>query len=98
MGDALAPGPCNQAMLLGQWITQEGLDVLTCPQGTEINSDSQLPFPNTLHDYGPNLVETGPRLVENLPLGRLRCLRASHAFSGVTITHIDHASAGEHGL
>lgn len=85
-------------MLLGQCIAQEGSTVLTCPQGTEIGFDTQLPFlPSALHDYGPNLVETGPRLVENLPLGRLRCLRASHAFPWVTITHMDHASVGEHG-
>ena len=36
MGEALAPGPRNQAMLLGQWITQEGLDVLTCSQGPKL--------------------------------------------------------------
>lgn len=48
-------------------------------KGLRLVPGSRLPFLTMLHDCGPKLVETGPRLVRDLPLGRLRCLRALHA-------------------
>lgn len=46
------------------------------PEGQKIGPSCPSPLQPQMHDCGPNLVETGPRLVENLPLGRLRCLCA----------------------
>lgn len=46
------------------------------PRGPEIGSDFQMPYQPRRMIADPNLVETRPRLVENLPLGSLRCLRA----------------------
>lgn len=67
--------PSYQATLSGQCIVQEPW-TFSHARGTEHGSVPSCPFPAILHDGGPNLVETRPRLVENLPLGRLRCLCA----------------------
>lgn len=54
------------------------------------------PFPAVPHDCGPNLVETRPRLVEKLPLGRLRCLRALRGLLShrIIMHHVENLARG----
>lgn len=69
------PDRATKAMLLGQ-CTQHPRPTFSHARGPEVGSDFELPYQPRRMIADPNLVETRPRLVENLPLGSLRCLRA----------------------
>lgn len=75
MEEPQTPDRATKAMLLGQ-CTQHQRPNFSHARGPEIGSDFQLPYQPRRMIADPNLVETRPRLVENLPLGSLRCLPA----------------------